>query len=157
VPRSHTKRKKTLAEMYPPSAPCACAICLNYCVRPGWWTVEEAGHAIDAGYGGRMMVEVAPERSFIVLAPAFKGCEGNFALENYAGNGCTFLKDNRCELYGSGVQPLECRFCHHNRPGEGQICHADIEKDWQTPAGQALVERWSRQNRLLKALGRKKS
>ncbi|MBE0697120.1 MAG: hypothetical protein IH586_09365 [Anaerolineaceae bacterium] len=152
MPRTRAKRKKTLAEKYPPSAPCSCRICRGYCTRPGWWTVEEASRAIDAGFAKRMMVEVSPERSFLVLSPAFKGCEGSFALDNYSNKGCTFLKDSRCELHDTGLQPLECRFCHHDRPGAGQVCHADIEADWHTFAGQALVERWSRQTGFLKGL-----
>jgi hypothetical protein len=154
--RSHARHKKSLADKYPPSEPCGCEICLSYCTRPGWWTVDEAARAMDAGYAGRMMVEVAPERSFIVLSPAFKGCEGNFALDPYKNKGCTFLQDKRCQLHGSGLQPLECCFCHHDRPGEGQICHADIEQDWNTPAGLALVERWSRQTGFLKTSRRPK-
>jgi len=51
---------KTLQELYPPSEP-SCKICKSYCVRSGWWTVEEAFKAINAGYGHRMMLEVAPE------------------------------------------------------------------------------------------------
>ena len=117
---------------------------MGYCRRPGWWTVIQAAGAIDAGYGNRMMLEMAPERSFGVLSPAFQGCEVAFAARRYAERGCTFLRDNRCELYGSGFQPLECRYCHHDRPGSGQQCHADIEKDWNTPAGRALVVRWSK-------------
>jgi hypothetical protein len=138
------KRKKTLADKYPPSEPCACEICLAYCVRPGWWTVREAAGALNAGYAGRMMLEVSPERTFGVLSPAFKGCEGAFALNTHARRGCNFLKDNRCELYGTGFQPLECRFCHHDRPGLGPRCHTAIEKDWLTPAGRALVAGWSK-------------
>lgn len=119
-------------------------MCLGYCQRPGWWSVAEAARAIDAGYGNRMMLEMSPDRSFGVLSPAFKGCEVSFALDLYAGRGCTFLEDNRCELHGTGVQPLECRFCHHDRRGLGQQCHTDLEKDWNTPAGQRLVVRWSK-------------
>ena len=140
--RIKTKRKKTLADKYPPSKPCSCDICLSYCKRPGWWTVAEATSAIDAGYANSMMLEMAPERSFGVLSPAFKGNEGNFALERYAGEGCTFLIDERCELHGTGYQPLECRFSHHDRLGLGDLCHADIEKNWNTPAGRALVVQW---------------
>ena len=140
MPRS--KRKKTLAEKYPPSEPCACEVCLSYCKRPGWWTVAEAAAAIEAGYANRMMLEMSPDRKYGVLSPAFKGCEAFFALELYADHGCNFLKNNLCELYGSGIQPLECRFCHHDRPGLGPLCHADIEKDWNTLTGQALVVRW---------------
>lgn len=136
-------RKKTLLEKYPPSEPCDCNICVSYCKRPGWWPVEEATRAIIAGYGGRMMLEMSPERSFGVLGPAFKGCEVAFATHLYSSRGCTFLNDNRCELYGTGHQPLECRFCHHERTGLGLQCHRDIEKDWNTPAGRALIVKWS--------------
>ncbi len=139
------RNRKTLPEKYPPSEPCTCDVCLSYCARPGWWTVEEATCALEAGYGNRMMLEIAPELTFGVLSPAFQGCEKNFAINQLAENGCNFLKDDRCELYGTGHQPLECRFCHHERGGFGPKCHADLEKDWKTPAGQALVEKWIEQ------------
>jgi hypothetical protein len=119
-------------------------VCLAFCIRPGWWTVKQAAAVLDAGHGGRMMLEVAPERSFGVLAPAFYGCEGTFALQQYAARGCNFLKGNRCELHGTPHHPLECRCCHHDRPGLGPQCHADLERDWNTPAGRALVARWAR-------------
>jgi len=107
--------------------------------------VAEATRALEAGYGNRMMLEVAPKLDFGVLSPAFKGCELRFALQEYAANGCTFLINNRCELYGTGYQPLECRYCHHDRVGEGTRCHAAIELDWKTALGRALVIRWSKQ------------
>lgn len=134
---------KTLTEKYPPSAPCDCEICKNFCLRPGWWTVGEADRAISAGYAGRMMLEMSPDRSFGVLSPAFRGCERDFARDLYATRGCTFLHDGLCELHGTAYQPLECRFCHHDRPGQGKQCHADIEKDWNTPEGKSLVVIWS--------------
>ena len=131
-----------LNEKYPASEPCSCQICLSYCRRPGWWSVEEATRAILKGYGKRMMLEIAPELTFGVLSPAFKGCEGNFSLNQFSENGCNFLIDSLCELYGTGFQPLECRFCHHERQGEGKKCHLEIENDWNTQAGQRLIERW---------------
>ena len=88
------------------------------------------------------MLETPPEQTFGVLSPAFQSSEGGLANNLAARRGCTFLKDQRCELYGSGLQPLECRFCHHDRPGQGPVCHADLELDWHTPRGQALVQRW---------------
>jgi hypothetical protein len=136
------RHKQTLVKKYPPSKACACEICVGYCLRPGWWTVEEAARAMEAGYGPRMMLEMSPELTFGVLSPAFKGCEGNFAINRFAKNSCTFLKNAHCDLYGTEHQPLECRFCHHERRGQGQQCHADLEKDWNTSAGQALVLRW---------------
>jgi hypothetical protein len=127
---------------YTPSRPCSCDICVSYCKRPGWWTVEEAGKAIDEGYAGRMMLEVSPERDFGVLSPSFKGNEGNYALEIYSAQGCTFLNEGLCELFGTGHMPLECRYCHHDRKGSGQRCHHDIEKDWNTDYGKRLIVRW---------------
>lgn len=143
--RSKSRHFETLVKRYPPSEPCTCAICVAYCQRPGWWTVGEADRAMKAGYANRMMLEIAPELTFGVLSPAFKGCEGVIAANQFAKNGCNFLKANRCGLYGTGYQPLECRFCHHERLGLGPKCHADLENDWNTPAGQALVEKWIEQ------------
>lgn len=143
------RNKKPLNEKYPPSEPCTCDVCVGYCARPGWWTVEQASRALDAGYGNRMMLEIAPELNFGVLSPAFKGCEGSIATNLFAKNGCTFLKQDRCELYGTGHEPLECRFCHHERRGFGPKCHADLEKDWKAPGGQVLVNKWIQQVGLL--------
>jgi|LSQX01.2.fsa_nt_gb hypothetical protein len=89
-----------------------------------------------------MMLEISPEMTFGVLSPAFKGCEGYYALQEYAKNGCNFFINGLCELHGTGYEPLECRYCHHLRKGLGQKCHADIEKNWRMPAGQALVKYW---------------
>ena len=146
--RIKAPRKPSLKEKYPPSDPCTCEVCIGFCARPGWWTVAEADRAIKAGYGSRMMLEVAPELTFGVLSPAFHGSEQAFAENRYSSSGCTFLKNERCELFGTGHQPLECRFCHHDRRGLGPQCHADLEKDWNTPQGHALVVRWSKQTGL---------
>jgi hypothetical protein len=140
--RSATRRR-VLAREYPPSEACSCDTCRLYCVRPGWWTVREAGEALRAGYGSRMMLEIPPERTFGVLSPAFRGCERNFALQDFADRGCTFLHGDLCELHGTGFQPLECRFCHHDRRGMGHRCHAALEDDWHSPAGRMLLTRWS--------------
>lgn len=138
------RKRKTISliNKYPPSEPCSCSICRSYCIRPGWWTVEEASKAIEAGYGKRMMLELSPDYTFGVLSPAFKGCEQDFALQEYSRFGCNFYESGLCKLYDTGFEPLECRFCHHMRKGFGEKCHADIEKDWQTPAGQTLVKKW---------------
>lgn len=134
----------SLAQKYPPSEPCACEKCVRFCLRPGWWTVAEADRALSSGYGNRMMLEMAPDRSFGVLSPAFRGCERDFARDLYSPRGCTFLRNDRCELHGTGLQPLECRFCHHDRPGQGKKCHADIEREWNSSSGKALVILWSK-------------
>ena len=50
VSKKKNQRPESLREKYPPSPACACEVCLGYCIRPGWWTVEEAGRAVEAGY-----------------------------------------------------------------------------------------------------------
>jgi hypothetical protein len=143
----------TLHERYPPSPPCSCEVCLAYCQRPGWWTVREAEAAVAAGLATRMMLEMAPDRSFGVLAPAFAGNEGDFALDRFKDRGCTFLREERCELHAIGLQPLECRFCHHDRPGQGPACHDAVAGDWNSEAGRALVTRWAKMTGFWARLG----
>jgi hypothetical protein len=143
----------TLEKKFPPSEPCSCDICQGYCRRPGWWSVEQATKAINAGLANRMMLEISPELTFGVLAPAFKGNEANIAIQTFARQGCTFLKDKLCTLFGTGLQPLECRFCHHSRPGLGPKCHAALEADWHGKAGQMLVIRWSKMTNVFERYG----
>lgn len=143
-----TKTEKNLYRLFPPSPPCSCSVCRSYCSRPGWWIVAEAKEAIAHGYAGKMMLEISPGLDFGVLSPAFKGNEGSFALQIHAKSGCTFYEGQRCSLFGKPHQPLECRFCRHDREGQGQLCHRAIEKDWNTSKGKRLVELWLRMNSL---------
>ncbi len=131
-----------LKEEYPPSEPCSCKVCQSYCSRPGWWTVDEAGKALEAGYASRMMLEISPDMNFGVLSPAFRGNEVNYAMQLYSGEGCTFLAGGLCELFGTGLQPLECRFCHHDRAGLGVKCHHAIELEWNSEQAKRLIARW---------------
>ncbi len=89
-----------------------------------------------------MMLEVSPEHDFAVLSPAFKGNENNYALQAFSEHGCTFLNNDLCELFGTGLQPLECRFCHHERTDQGKNCHLDIEQEWKTEKAKRLIVRW---------------
>ena len=94
------------------------------------------------GYGSRMMLEWAPDSSFAVLSPAFKGNEAAIALQVFSGNGCTFLEAGRCTIFAESFRPLECRFCHHDRLGQGGRCHSAIERDWNTNKGKRLIRAW---------------
>lgn len=136
-------RRAGLRERFPPSAPCSCAVCSGFCARPGWWTVAEARAALEAGLARRMMLELSPDRTFGVLSPAFRGNGGFFALQEYARGGCTFHGTGGCELFGADFRPLECRFCRHDREGEGRRCHEAIERDWRTAKGRRLVRQWA--------------
>jgi hypothetical protein len=137
-----------LHKKYPPSPPCNCEECRNYCKRPGWWSVAEAERAFRDGYANRMMLEIAPEGNFGVLSPAFKGNEGQIALKQFSQNGCTFFSDGLCELYGTGYEPIECRFCHHSRKGLGIKCHLELELDWHTNRGANLIKTWCKETKL---------
>ncbi len=134
----------TLTERFVPSEPCSCDICLNYCKRPGWWTPEEFARVLKTAHRRRVMLEMSPEQTLAVPSPAFHGCELDFALQGHAARGCSFLKNDLCELFGTGLQPLECRFCHHERPGEGAECHNALEEEWLTAEGSRLVDTWIR-------------
>ncbi len=142
MPGTHLPLGKRLQEIYPPSEPCSCEICSRYCLRPGWWTPDEAEAVLRTDFAQRIMLEVSPERTFGVLSPAFRGCEKNFAVQEYSKNGCNFLTNGLCELHGTGLQPLECRFCHHDRVGQGLECHTAIETEWNTPRGKKAVHKW---------------
>jgi hypothetical protein len=142
-----------LYRKFPPSEPCSCDICTGYCQRPGWWTPYEAQKAIGAGYGNRMMLEVSPDKTFSVLSPAFRGNEVNFAFQTYSGNGCTFLHNGLCELFGTGLQPLECRYCHHSRKGMGITCHRAIEKIWRKNSSKKIIIHWGNQTGFWKRQG----
>ena len=89
-----------------------------------------------------MMIEVSPERDFGVLSPAFRGCEGGIALQEFSKSGCNFYTNGLCALHSVGLLPLECAFCHHERSGLGISCHLDIEKDWKTEVGKQLIRKW---------------
>lgn len=134
--------KHPLRAKFTPSEPCSCSICKGFCLRPGWWIVDEARLAIQNGLANRMMLEISPDKSFGVLAPAFKGNELLIAMQVFSNNYCTFYIDGLCELFGKDYQPLECRFVHHRRKGQGIVCHTAIEKDWNTMAGKKLVQEW---------------
>jgi len=133
-----------LFEKFKASLACDCDICRDFCKRPGWWTVDQAKNAIKSGLAPRMMMEISPEFNFAVLSPAFYGCEGFIATQEGAQTGCNFQKDGLCELHNTEFLPLECAFCHHDRIGEGEICHKAIEDDWKTFRGQNLVRRWQK-------------
>lgn len=131
-----------LCEKYPPSEPCRCKVCVSYCLRPGWWAVSEAERAIDGGFSLRMMLELSPESTFAVLSPAFRGNEGTYAMNVFSKEGCTFLSNGLCELFGTDFQPLECRYCHHARCNMGKRCHDDLARDWNTEQGKRLIVKW---------------
>ena len=136
-------RSHPLYARYPPSPPCACPTCVSFCARPGWWLVSEARAAIDRGLARRMMLEISPELDLGVLSPAFRGNEGRLATRATARNGCTFLSGGLCALHGTGLQPIECRHCHHARAGSGDRCHLDVERDWASSKGRRLVRLWA--------------
>ncbi|WP_455381859.1 hypothetical protein [Salinispira pacifica] len=136
--------RPNLAVRFPPSLPCRCDTCVGYCRRPGWWTVAEARFAIEAGYGGRMAAEPAPDRSYAVLAPATPGREMSISPWKSGLKPCIFFRYGLCVLFGTGLQPLECRFCHHERRGQGLLCHQAIGAEWRSSAGRRLIERWLR-------------
>jgi hypothetical protein len=147
---------------------CTCAKCVEACRRmPGWMTVEEAKKAMGAGMGTRLMrdwldpsTELGNEERIYVLCPAAEGREGGDAAdvdEMFPDNllmallGCAapvaqpcvmLTREGRCELHTSGFKPRQCReaLVCDNRNGADKY---EMAKEWDTPEGRNLVERWS--------------
>lgn len=131
-----------IEQQFPPSPSCSCEICKSYCIRPGWWSLNQAKSVIKNGYSGRMMLEISPGFRFAVLSPAFKGCEGFIAVNECSRNGCTFFCEGLCQLHNSDKLPIECAVCHHDRPGIGPRLHLQLEKQWNSKEGKSLVIYW---------------
>jgi len=85
-----------------------------------------------------------------------KGAVFHFALQEYVRSGCTFLRRGLCALHGMGFEPLKCLFCHHDRIGQGSVCHSALEADWDSAAGWRLVSGWIARVGLLKRYGGEK-
>ena len=133
-----------------------CPRCVSMCAeRPGWPTVREAEALLDAGYGGRLMLDwwvmLSTPDDVYVLSPAFIGREGRYATERPEGR-CTFLtREGLCELHEVG-KPLECAVADcrwEERTEERKVAvarmKAGIVGDWSGEAGRALVARWKRE------------
>jgi hypothetical protein len=101
--------------------------------------VEQAAKAFSAGYAPYML-EISPDSPLEFWARTGGRRQGR--IKHFSQNGCGFLKNGLCELHGTGLMPLECRFCHHDRIGRGKMCHLELEKDWNTTPGQILVRKW---------------
>lgn len=129
-----------------PSA-CACEDCVQMCVEtPCWGTPAEAQALIQAGYGGRLMLDrwvggiVTDVDQIDILGPAIVGREGKPAPSRRWGR-CTFLtKEGRCELHGSGLKPIEGRLAHHD--GTPDEVHEAVAATWENPEAVALVAAW---------------
>jgi Fe-S-cluster containining protein len=143
---------------------CTCPECVSLCEdNPGWMTPAEARRAIEAGLGGRLMVdwlepcsEVGNERRLYLLCPAAEGCEGGacrefstFELLTVAmvGGGackgrCTFLKDGLCEIHSSGFKPVQCRKSFECRGNPEYPDNYAVARLWDTEEGRAVMAMW---------------
>jgi len=137
------KRRRSLPERYPPSEP-APATCAWPTGAAGWWTVEQADRALDARVRPAHDAGDGAGDDVRVLSPAFRGCEGGFAENRYARPGVQL--PGRQPLPAAWHRPPTARVpvLSHTRPGMGPKCHADIERDWHTPLGRALISEWGR-------------
>lgn len=134
-----------------PGSACACGECVAMCTRrPCWPTPEEAGRLIDAGHGGRLMLDywaAAHGPDIYLLGTAIISREGQDAPWWPMGR-CTFLTaDRRCELHDAGLKPAEGRLAIHGRGSTNARLHEAVARTWGTDAGRAMVERWERECR----------
>lgn len=133
----------------PPDVPaCMCASCREACRRPCWPTTAEAAALIDAGLGGRLMLDfwAADDEhpaGIKLLCPACPGHEGDTAPFAPFG-GCTFqaVGTGLCELHDRGLKPAEGRKTGCGKVKKSTSLHRIIAETWATPEGAAVVERW---------------
>lgn len=62
--------------------------------------------------------------------------------EGFITGTCTFLlADNKCDLHGRGLKPIECRTGYGCGKGTA-VSRIDIAKTWDTPEGREIVALW---------------
>ena len=124
---------------------CSCQKCKDMCrKRVCWPTPEEADKLIDAGFSNRLMEDYwADEEDIMIICPAIKGYEGEFAPWWPTGGCCLQDKDGLCILHDLGLKPLEGRIadCKETEAG-GRNIHEEIAMMWEGDCGKAVVEKW---------------
>lgn len=145
----------SLDALFPDSPPCDCEECKAMCKRPCWPTPEDAQAILDAGLGGRMMLDgwnpsEEHPKGILLLAPACPGHEGTNAPINPR-KSCTFLNaEGQCELHSLGLKPKEGRAAHHASTYKGNI-HLAVAESWIGEEGEEIVDRWCKERGVEKA------
>lgn len=128
---------------------CNCAICVKMCHAPCCGLVIEIEELIKRGFGDRLMLDdyetdEIDDFPFIFIKPALKGYEsrrGPYSLASI--EGCTFWKNNKCELHDKNLKPFQGRIASHKLP------FSDIQKiekmlaiDWKTKEAKNLIKKF---------------
>ena len=113
------------------------------CRAPCSGTPHDMELLIEAGYANRLMYDdwCDGER---MLKPALKGYEGETAPFIIATKGgCTFWKDNKCELHELKLKPLQGKLAHHSLTSSenDEICEI-INESWANNKGIEVIEKW---------------
>lgn len=137
-------------------ASCTCDRCVSACYQaPGWFGLDDAEVAIDAGYAKKMMLDWWEEHddgdnNTYVLAPAVVGFGGRLAPDipefpfsfGWVKGRCSLLDDkSRCTIHSTGFKPAQCRALGHGVSLKNQ----DAIKPWRTKRGLALIRRWKKE------------
>lgn len=131
------------------SEPCSCPSCISMCRRPCWPTPDDVRALISAGEAGKLMLDYwigdfsgyVHERRTYVVCPANPGYEGRLASDyGFEFLGCTFQKNDLCELHERGLKPTEGRAAHHER--EQPDLHGSVARYWDTDDGREVIAIW---------------
>lgn len=121
---------------------CTCDKCRAMCNRPCWGTPAEIRALIDAGYGGRLMLDWWERDEHLeyteVLSPACTGSEGRSAPFWPAGRCALQMPNGLCSIHS--MKPTEGREACHDR--NVSHLHLEMAKAWNTDEGRALVAEW---------------
>ncbi len=137
-------------------ASCTCSACVEACKRfPGWFGLDDAEAALDAGLAKRLMLDFWEEfpENISILSPASEGCEGDDAPDmpafafGWTKGRCVFLSpEGLCLLHDTPYKPLQCRtmISREQPPGEW-IDNRAVRDLWDSDRGRALVARWEKE------------
>jgi hypothetical protein len=136
-----------------PDVECQCTKCQSMCWRPCFGTPDDIQKLIEAGYEDRLCLDnhcgFEKNAEIDLLSPALKGHESSFApLMSGSPEGCTFLKDGKCELHDKGLKPSQGRKAIHNHRDTkeeeekytGGKLGASISELWKDEKAQKMVE-----------------
>ena len=119
---------------------CSCTECKDMCRRPCWGTPEDARRLIEAGHARRLMIDYWQgfDSDILILCPAVKGHEGQWAPSCPTG-GCTFqTADGMCEVHP--IKPTEGAVAIHNQYHKN--LHWEMAQSWDNDDGRAVIQLW---------------
>jgi len=124
---------------------CSCYLCTFMCHYPCCGTPEDVEALMDAGYAHRLMYDDFDSGESIIK-PALKGFEAKRSPpETGSQKGCTFWKNEKCELHSLGLKPSGGKLAHHDASMDDMIEVTNFIADsWKSKKAVEIIARWKK-------------